>query len=160
MHDHRAMRSSYLAVVLGLACAPLACSSSSDSPSSTTDGGATDTGGAKDSTASDGATDGGKDDPLNCVPPGTKGNELGMGGYCTPGGHQCDTAGPDAGVRICSADVPDTPTHAWFCTYPCAKDEECGTGSYCADDPRGRGCVPLTCKSLAGDAGTDAASGG
>ena len=112
--------------------------------------------------ATDGGTDGGSGtalDPANCVPPGTKPNELGMGGYCEPKnesgtrGGQCDKAGPDAGPRFCSGDVPDTPPHAWFCTYPCTKDEECGTGAYCAHDARGSGCVPLVCKSLQGDAG-------
>ena len=103
--------------------------------------------------------DTGKSDPDNCVAPGSKPNELGMGGYCDPGGHQCDTAGPDAGPRICTADVPDTPAHGWFCTYPCAKDEECGSGAYCASDVRGKGCVPNVCKKLS-DAGTDATSGG
>jgi hypothetical protein len=121
----------------------VACSSSSDS-GGTTDAGK-DTGGTGDT-----------GDPDNCVPPGSKGNELGMGGYCSPGGGECNYAGPDGGARICTADVPDTPAHAWFCTYPCNLDTDCGSGSYCATDPKthGKGCVPVACKYLQPDAGT------
>lgn len=108
-------------------------------------------------------------DPSNCVTPGSKPNENGMGGYCEPKnasntrGGECDTAGPSGAPRICTADVPDTPAHGWFCTYPCSKDEECGTGAYCAHDVKGSGCVPTACKALSGDAGpgdvgSDAAS--
>jgi hypothetical protein len=119
------------------ACA--ACSSSSDS------GGATDAG-----------HDTGTGDPDNCVAPGSKGNELGMGGYCSPGGGECNYAGPDGGARICTADVPDTPAHAWFCTYPCNVDTDCGSANYCATDPKtkNKGCVPVACKYLQPDAGT------
>lgn len=99
-------------------------------------------------------------DPNNCVPPGSKPNERGMGGYCSPGGGQCLYAGPDGGARICTADVPDTPAHAWFCTYVCNVDGDCGTDAYCATDPKTKqkGCVPTVCKKLQGDAGTDSAS--
>ena len=133
-----------LAVASALALVATACSSSSS------DGATTDAGGAGD-------TAGGPVDRDNCVAPGTKPNEKGIGGYCTPGGHQCDSAGPGGAPRICTADVPDTPVHAWFCTYPCSGDAECGTDAYCASDPRGKGCVPLACKKLqdagAGDVG-------
>ena len=127
--------------VLVLAASPFACSS--------------DPAPAAADAATDASADG-KGDPDNCVPPGTKPNEKGMGGYCDPGGHQCDTAGPGGGPRICTADVPDTPAHGWFCTYPCSTDGECGTGAYCASDPKGKGCVPTVCKKLS-DAGTDSA---
>jgi hypothetical protein len=133
-------------VVAVVASSNAGCSSSSDSPSTTSDTG-TDAGGLSPL------------DPANCVAPGTKPNEKGMGGYCEPSnasktrGGQCDKAGPDGAARICTADVPDTPAHGWFCTYPCSKDEECGTGAYCAHDVKGSGCVPTICKGLGGDAG-------
>lgn len=110
---------------------------------------------------SDATTDAGVDviiDPQNCVAPGTKPNDQGMGGYCSPGGGQCDTAGPGGAPRICTADVAGTPAHAWFCTYPCDPTTNCGTGATCLGDSMGNGCVPTACDYLAGDAGVDAGS--
>ena len=99
-------------------------------------------------------------DPQNCVPPGTKPNDQGMGGYCSPGGGQCDTAGPSGAPRICTADVSGTPEHAWFCTYPCTTSATCGAGVSCISNSQGSGCVPDICDYLADgglDSGTDAA---
>jgi hypothetical protein len=83
-----------------------------------------------------------------------------MGGYCSPGGGECNYAGPSGAARICTADVPDTPAHAWFCTLPCNTDGECGSGEYCTSrtGTGPKGCVPLTCKFLAPDAGSDSSS--
>lgn len=110
------------------------------------------------------AADAGPDviiDPQNCVAPGTKPNDQGMGGYCSPGGGQCDTAGPGGAARICTADVTGTPEHAWFCTYPCTTSATCGTGASCISNSQGSGCVPDVCDYLADgglDSGADAAS--
>ena len=112
-------------------------------------------------------------DPDNCVPPGTAGNSLGIGGYCSPLGGQCDTAGPGGAARICTADLTSTPAHAWFCTYPCSQQSDCGNGEVCFQNAQGAGCIPNTpaCLSLDVDAGyiieddagsptTDAGDGG
>ena len=90
-------------------------------------------------------------DPMNCVPFGTKPNSQGIGGYCSPGGGQCMAAGPDASGRLCTADIPGTPAHAWFCTYPCTASPpgQCGTGATCVTETEGSGCVPLICGYLA-----------
>jgi hypothetical protein len=93
-------------------------------------------------------------DPANCVPPGTAGNALGIGGYCSPLGGQCDTAGPGGAARICTADLTSTPAHAWFCTYPCSQPSDCGSGEVCFQNAQGAGCIPNTCLYLDADAGT------
>ena len=103
-------------------------------------------------------------DPQNCVPPGTPNNANGVGGYCTPLGGQCDTAGPGGAARICTADLTSTPAHAWFCTFPCEHTSDCGSGSVCFESDQGSGCVPTACLSLNADAGhvieDDAGDGG
>jgi hypothetical protein len=103
-------------------------------------------------------------DPQNCVAPTATNNELGMGGYCSPGGHQCDTAGPSGAARLCSADY-GAPAHAWFCTYPCSVVSDCGSGEACIGDAQGTGCVPNACTYLEdtvdasnGDGSTDSGS--
>ena len=91
----------------------------------------------------------------NCVAPGTPANENGIGAYCSPKGNQCDKVGPGGAPRLCTADLPDTPGNAWFCTFPCAEDKECGAGAVCFHEARGSGCIPIPCKALAGDGGRD-----
>jgi hypothetical protein len=128
-----------------------ACSSSSSSGTTTTQG---DSGpGGDGSTGGDGGNV--INDPANCVPPGTAGNSLGIGGYCSPLGGQCDTAGPGGAARICTADLTSTPAHAWFCTYPCSHGSDCGSGEVCFQNSQGAGCIPNTpaCLSLDVDAG-------
>jgi hypothetical protein len=127
-----------------------ACSSSSTTSSGPQDAGKTSEGGG-----------GGGDaavinDPMNCVAPGTANNSQGIGGYCSPGGGQCTTAGPGGAPRICTADVDGTPMHAWFCTYPCSGSTDtttCGPGAACVTATMGTGCVPMSCAFLE-DAGT------
>jgi hypothetical protein len=97
------------------------------------------------SPGSDAATDA---PPTNCVAPGTPNNEKGVGGYCQT------SADCISSVSVCSA-LFGAPPGDWFCTKLCTLDTECGTGAYCAHDPRGMACVPLPCGSP--DAGTDAA---
>ena len=71
-------------------------------------------------------------DPANCVPPLTQSNDDGVGGYCTPGGHECGSP------AICTADF-DASAHAWFCTAPCSAG--CGVGATCVSEM----CVPNSC---------------
>jgi hypothetical protein len=99
----------------------------------------------------------------NCVPPGTASNSQGIGGYCSPMGGQCASAGPDGSATLCSADFTGTPGNAWFCTYPCTPGFDCGSGSTCITEASSgqSGCVPTSCAFLAGDGGgTTGDSGG
>ena len=113
-----------------------ACSSSSD-------GG----GGGTDATTGDGSdanlTDV-RDPSKNCVPPGAKGNDKGVGAYCEPGdaGVPCDK---EAGSPICTGAIDGVPDTAWFCTRPCTTDADCGTDASCVANPLGTGCVPKSC---------------
>lgn len=142
----------FVSAAFGFACVASFAACSSSSSSGTTD--TTDSG-----TGTDGATAADSsviNDPDNCVPPGTAGNELGIGGYCSPLGGQCDTAGPGGAARICTADLTSTPAHAWFCTYPCSQPSDCGSGEVCFQNAQGAGCIPNTnaCLSLDVDAGS------
>jgi hypothetical protein len=149
---------------VGLIVSMGACSSSSNSATTTGDAGS-DSATSGDSGGSDSGV---INDPDNCVPPGTAGNELGIGGYCSPLGGQCDTAGPGGAARICTADLTSTPAHAWFCTYPCTGPSDCGSGEVCFENNEGAGCIPNSCLSLdvdaghilTGDGGTDGGDGG
>lgn len=82
--------------------------------------------------------DGAARDPDNCVKPGTKNNDQGIGGYCET---HTDCV---KGLSFCTA-LLGAPAHAWFCSRPCAEDPNCGEGLYCASDPRGVACVPIIC---------------
>ena len=126
---------------------------------------------ASDCSNGDNTSDGGNDattdvsvdviiDPQNCVAPTAKNNDQGIGGYCSPGGGQCDYAGPGGTPRICTADVPGNPPHDWFCTTPCDDPTvKCGLGAQCVASPAGKECVPDSCTSDAGvDSGSDASS--
>jgi hypothetical protein len=124
-----------------------ACSSSSNVVGTTTDSGAA-------SDAVSGGDTGVINDPQNCVPPGTAGNSLGIGGYCSSLAGQCDSAGPGGAARICTADLTSTPAHAWFCTYPCSGPSDCGSGEVCFQNAEGAGCIPNTCLYLDVDAGS------
>jgi len=86
------------------------------------------------------------DDPMNCVAPDAK-------GYCSPGGGQCDGAGPGGSAEICTADLTETPAHAWYCTTPCSMTTECAGGAECKSTPMGSRCVPPSCDRLLPEAG-------
>jgi hypothetical protein len=94
-------------------------------------------------------TDAGPRFPNNCVKPGTKNNEQGIGGYCE------SNADCVSGKSLCTG-VFGAPPNASFCTRLCSGDPNCGEGLYCANDPRGVACVPIVCGVL--DAGSDAPS--
>jgi hypothetical protein len=97
-------------------------------------------------------------DPDNCVAPGTASNAVGVGGYCSPGGGQCDHVGKDGGPSICTADF-SAPAHAWFCTVDCATNGDCGAGTAsCVPAAGGMVCVPEGCGAFEADAAADAAS--
>jgi hypothetical protein len=139
----RAVRSAHLVLSLvTLAFGVIACGSSSSNNGPPSDAG-TDIGADVVSMPEAGA-----DvivDPMNCVPFGTAGNDQGIGGYCSPSGGQCNVVGPGGSARICTADVPGTPPHAWFCTYPCMHTTECGAGAACVTTSMGSSCVPTAC---------------
>lgn len=102
--------------------------------------------GLGDSSSSTPTSDGAVD-TANCVPKGYAGNEKKIGAYCDN-----DTACPFQfePFLICTAGHDPTNTHL-FCTTPCSKDEECGTGAYCMHDTGGSGCVPTQCGGKAGN---------
>src|SRR5438105_4854954 len=72
------------------------------------------------------SSDGGN---ASCVPPGTKGNSLGIGKSCTKGGFQCD---PFSFAKFCTVDFADNAPA--FCTNQCSHDSECGEGAACTTD--------------------------
>jgi hypothetical protein len=138
--------------VVSLAGSIAACGSSSGSPMKKTpphDAGGPDTSKPKDASADVVV------DPKNCVPPGTSPNSAGAGGYCSPGGGQCDMAGPEGTAEICTADLTGTPAHAWYCTLPCEKTTQCGAGATCASTPSGSRCVPKACLDLLPEGGLE-----
>lgn len=123
-----------------------ACSSSSSS-SGSANGGSTTTSSTSGTTQTTPAA--------SCAQPGDKGNDKGVGEYCTPGGGECANF-PDA--NVCLADLFQD---QWFCTHlSCTTDAECGTAAHCDMESGGSACVPDKCGG-APDAGTtDAGDGG
>jgi hypothetical protein len=90
-----------------------------------------------------------------CVRTCHRGNELGVGKYCTATGRQC--AGNRSAIFCTAMSESDGP--GW-CTKPCSSDEGCGSGMVCRGDERGRGCVPIVCSGEESDAGTGEAGAG
>lgn len=140
-----------LASALTLVTSAFACGSEGTGGTTTTTTGA----GGSTSSATTGGMGGSGGDPTpaaSCAKPGDKGNELGVGTYCSPGGHECAEF-PFAG--LCLAEVGQD---QWFCTkISCKTDAECGTDAVCHMDPQGSGCVPKKCEG--GGAGGATASG-
>lgn len=122
-------------------------SSSSGTPSASSSGGSSSgssSGGSTSSTSSSGGSssgDAGAATGGNCVPKGYAGNEKKIGAYCDK-----DTACPfqTDPFLVCTATYDPTGTHS-FCTTPCSKDSECGSGATCVHDTGGSGCVPTQC---------------
>jgi hypothetical protein len=78
--------------------------------------------------------------PGSCVQPGDKGNDKGVGTYCSPHGGQCADF-PEAG--LCLADVGQD---QWFCTrLGCTTNADCGMDATCYHDSGGDACVPDRC---------------
>jgi hypothetical protein len=125
-------------------------SSSGASSSGASSSGASSSGGSSASStggSSSGTTpDAGGADAGNCVAKGYPGNEKKIGAYCDN-----DTACPFQidPFLVCTAGHDPTNTHL-FCTTPCSKDAECGTGAYCMHDTGGAGCVPTQCGGAPG----------
>lgn len=84
----------------------------------------------------------------SCAKPGDKGNEKGVGEYCTPSGHEC------TGFSFATVCLADFGQKQWFCTkLSCTMDSDCGTDAYCEKADMGSACVPNKCKSGSGGAG-------
>lgn len=76
----------------------------------------------------------------SCRKPGDKGNNLGVGEYCTPGGDECDGF-PEA--ALCLATVGQD---QWFCTQiGCTADSDCGDDAGCVITGDGSACVLCEC---------------
>jgi hypothetical protein len=96
-----------------------------------------------------------------CVLTTDKGNNNGVGAYCTPGGGECSKF-PLAG--LCLADVGQD---EWFCTrISCKTNADCGDNATCYAQMGQSGCVPNKClQGGTGGSGTggspvDAGGGG
>lgn len=105
------------------------------------------TSGGTSGTTSGGTPDAAADAPAgNCVAPGYAGNDKKIGAYCDK-----DVSCPFqlSPFLVCTYGHDPTNTHL-FCTSPCSKDDECGTGAYCMHDTAGSGCVPTQCGGMPG----------
>jgi hypothetical protein len=83
------------------------------------------------------------DGPLEtgCGKPGELGNSLGVGKYCTRGGHECAS---NSFALFCT--VTYEPSAPAFCTNACTRDPDCGDGAYCSGSGMGlTGCLPAVC---------------
>jgi hypothetical protein len=123
-------------------------SSSGTMTSGGTSGGTSGTSGGTSGTSgtSGGGADAGDVDAGNCVAMGYAGNDKHVGAYCDK-----DVSCPfqTDPFLICTYGHDPTNTHL-FCTAPCSKDSECGTGAYCVHDTAGSGCVPTQCGGMPG----------
>ena len=99
--------------------------------------------------------DAGPPSAMACAPPGTPGNELKVGEYCTQHGGQCTDNKPDGGGNsgptyaiICGIDFGGPA----YCTMPCTDTSQCGSGTVCTNDTPGgpKGCAPVACLLDAG----------
>jgi hypothetical protein len=79
-------------------------------------------------------------DAVGCAIPTDRGNSLGIGRYCTPGGTECRENG-DAVVCLAPFDGASN-----FCSIiGCEADAECGEGATCVILSAGSACVPSYC---------------
>ena len=105
------------------------------------------TSGGTSGTTSGGTADAAVDAPAgNCVAPGYAGNDKKIGAYCDKDVSCPFQVDP---FLVCTYGHDPTNTHL-FCTSPCSKDSECGTGAYCMHDTAGSGCVPTQCGGMPG----------
>jgi|GEM_PF-6914665 len=80
-----------------------------------------------------------------------KGNELGVGAYCTAGGGECANT-PMRAAPFCTVDTSNTDLQ--FCTRTCTTNADCGSNARCASDGSGpSGCFPNFCDDTTPDAG-------
>jgi hypothetical protein len=91
--------------------------------------------------------------PVNdCYPaPGTKGNELGVGAFCTAGMGECAEYGRN-GANACAIDMD--PEGSPMCIkVGCTSHDTCGAGACCYGRETGpRACIPKLCAGVAADA--------
>jgi hypothetical protein len=80
-----------------------------------------------------------------CGFPGDRGNELGVGQFCTRDEH----CSGNAEAKVCSSFENGLTDHvSFFCTIACDPDVQenvCGTGARCNCEEVGCGCVPIAC---------------
>ncbi len=131
-----------IASAFTLVFSAVACSSGGTGTTSTGAGGST-------ATATGAGGSGGDATPAaSCIKPGDKGNDKGVGTYCTPGGGEC------AAQTVATVCLADFGQDQWFCTkLSCTMDGDCGTAAVCHKDPAGAACVPRKCEEGTGGAG-------
>ncbi len=146
------------AAVVGCLLAGFAWSAcSSDEPTTANPGSGSGGSSGAGGRGSGGANgDAGRDPNKNCVKPGSKGNEKGVGAYCES---SAECMAPAGVLLLCSADF-GAPATAWFCTTPCMKDSECGSKAICGSSSQGMGCVPFGCGSAPDGGGPEDAEAG
>jgi hypothetical protein len=142
-------------VALALALSTSSCSSDDSTPANGGSGGS----GGGSATGGSGGAGGDPTPSTSCVRPGDKGNDKGVGEYCTPAGGECNGF-PESGLCLASVGQDQ-----WMCTrVGCDSNTDCGQGAGCLIVPgQGSACVPCRCDSGGvgcSDAGTDAGSGG
>lgn len=87
-----------------------------------------------------------------CNGPCEKGNEYGVGAYCTAGGGECANT-PMRAAPFCTVDTAET--EFAFCTRPCTTNADCGSNARCANEggTGPSGCFPIFCEDTTPDAG-------
>ena len=76
----------------------------------------------------------------SCTRPGDKGNNKGVGEYCTPQGNECQDF-PEAPLCLASVGQDE-----WMCTrIGCDEMTDCGDGAGCLITGAGSACVPCKC---------------
>lgn len=92
----------------------------------------------------------------SCVRPGDKGNDNGVGEFCTPGGDECD------GFSLAPACLATLGQEQWFCTrIGCDETTDCGADAGCQLEGAGSACVPCRCSPEAvGCSGSGGSGGG
>jgi hypothetical protein len=142
------------AAALALTFTAVACGSSSSTDSTSTTSSTSGGGGAGGNGSGGAGGSGPKAPAASCTQAGDKGNENGIGTFCTPGGGECGMF-PKAG--LCLADVGQD---QWFCTrIGCKTDDDCGSAAHCHLDNAGAGCVPDKCEEATSSASSTGTSG-
>jgi hypothetical protein len=141
-----------LATALTIAGLVGGCSSDDDDGDGASGGASSSSGAGATGT---GGTGGDPTPAESCRQPGDKGNNLGVGEYCTPGGDECKGF-PEAG--LCLATVGQ---NQWFCTQiGCTATSDCGEAAGCVITGEGSACVLCECDDSSPQCQTGAGGSG
>ena len=94
----------------------------------------------------------------SCAQAGDKGNDHGVGTFCTPSGGEC---GNFPKASFCLADAGQD---QWMCSQiGCSVDADCGTAAHCHKETAGSACIPDKCEpatTTATGSGSSSGAGG